>query len=411
MSFDLQTNTTMPGPKMGPRPVDFDEQLIRQSPTFIKWSQLAIGEKLRYACREFIKGNGDDEERLMRRIMIARRNNIRDHQTLKRARLITSASSSNTSEELGGGDNPGSDLMQEELVVVEDDADVPQPPSMLEQAIALLPPPPTTRKGKTDAPTTIPAIAAGPASTTAPIIRKRRPSTLFSDAEVAKEMDVAAVEATRSFQAWKNLKDGEVFVYNQKYIKGQTNHEWLLKKNIWRRMRYRRENKKMVEKLRYIHSPTEPSRIGGGDGASVSSSLASQIIDKTLLSPTTLNHDNITINDHSALGNHIAESVSPENHYQPLPSPVSIPIPPSVASSNDVDITAAVQAAVKVAETYTQSAHYTNAMVHNALDTSANSAALDAAARLAAAASIDEEAVAAATAATVAAVDPSQFED
>ena len=94
-------------------------------------------------------------------------------------------------------------------------------------------------------------------------------------------------------------------------------------------------------------------------------------------------------------------------HYQPLPNPVVIPLPPPVTSTSDVDMTEAVQAGGKVAESYSQSA-YEDAMVHNALDTSANSAALDAAARLAAAASIDEEAVAAPAA--VAAVDPSQFE-
>jgi hypothetical protein len=38
--------------------------------------------------------------------------------------------------------------------------------------------------------------------------------------------------------------------YNQKYVKGRDGHDWLLRKNIWRRMRYRRENKKMVERLR-----------------------------------------------------------------------------------------------------------------------------------------------------------------
>ena len=76
----------MPGPKMGPRPADFNEEHIRHSPTFLKWASLEPGQKLKYACREFIKGRGDDEERLMRRIMIARRNNIRDHETLKKAR-------------------------------------------------------------------------------------------------------------------------------------------------------------------------------------------------------------------------------------------------------------------------------------------------------------------------------------
>jgi len=38
--------------------------------------------------------------------------------------------------------------------------------------------------------------------------------------------------------------------YNQKYIKGREGHDWLLRKNIWRRMRYRRENKKMVQELK-----------------------------------------------------------------------------------------------------------------------------------------------------------------
>ena len=78
----------MPGPKMGPRPKDFNEVVIKQSPTYVKWSQLRMGEKLRFACREFVKGHGEDDERLMRRIMIARRNNIRDHETLKSARKM-----------------------------------------------------------------------------------------------------------------------------------------------------------------------------------------------------------------------------------------------------------------------------------------------------------------------------------
>eukprot|EP00588_Corethron_pennatum_P011513 CAMPEP_0194272400 /NCGR_PEP_ID=MMETSP0169-20130528/5983_1 /TAXON_ID=218684 /ORGANISM="Corethron pennatum, Strain L29A3" /LENGTH=148 /DNA_ID=CAMNT_0039015057 /DNA_START=273 /DNA_END=716 /DNA_ORIENTATION=- len=76
----------MPGPKMGRRPLDFDEDLVRKAPTFRKWLQLKDGEKLRYACRDFCKGSQDGEERLMRRIMIARRNNIKDHELLKRAR-------------------------------------------------------------------------------------------------------------------------------------------------------------------------------------------------------------------------------------------------------------------------------------------------------------------------------------
>jgi len=87
----------MPGPKMGPRPRDFDEELVRRSPTFGKWECLGAGKKLRYACREFLKGYGDDEERLMRRIMIARRNNVRDHETLKLARKFQPSSTSTPS--------------------------------------------------------------------------------------------------------------------------------------------------------------------------------------------------------------------------------------------------------------------------------------------------------------------------
>jgi hypothetical protein len=86
----------MPGPKMGARPRDFDEELVRRSPTYRKWECLAPGERLRYACREFLKGHGDDEERLMRRIMIARRNNVRDHDALKLARHLQSSTSIST---------------------------------------------------------------------------------------------------------------------------------------------------------------------------------------------------------------------------------------------------------------------------------------------------------------------------
>lgn len=150
---------------MGPRPPDFDEALVKKSPTFKKWTELEAGASMKYACRTFIKGHGDDEERLLRRIMIARRNNLRDHAVLKQARR------------------------------------------------------------------TVP---------------KKTTQTSLSDTQVEREMDVASVEKTRSYQAWLKLPDGAPFIYNQKYIKGNREHDWLLRKNIWRRMRYRRENKKMV---------------------------------------------------------------------------------------------------------------------------------------------------------------------
>lgn len=165
---------------MGARPPDFDEEMIKQSPTYTKWTSLPDGTKLRYACRDFVKGNGDDEERLMRRIMIARRNNLKDHDKLKKARILTST--------------------------------------------------PANKKRR--------------------VTRERDGnSTSLNDAQVAKDMDVAAVEGTRSYKAWIALEDGAEFAYNQKYIKGKEGHDWLLKKNIWRRMRYRRDNKKLVSSV------------------------------------------------------------------------------------------------------------------------------------------------------------------
>ena len=160
------------------QPADFDEDVIRRSPTFQRWLQLQDGEILTYACREFKKGHHDDEERLMRRIMIARRNNIRDHETLKKARKLRT--------NVAGSSN------------------------------------------------------------------KRAKVAVPSSDSSEREMDVAAVEATRSYKKWLTLQPGEEFVYNQTYVKGKEGHEWLLKKNIWRRMRYRRMNKQMVETFKTV---------------------------------------------------------------------------------------------------------------------------------------------------------------
>ena len=144
---------------MGPRPLDFDEESLKASPTYQRWLQLPIGGKLRYSCRDFVKGKDLDDERLLRRIMIARRNNLRDHDTLKKAR-----------------------------------------------------------------------------------------QTLAKPKRTDDEMDVEAVEATRSYRHWASLPEGTEFVYNQKYLKGKEGHDHLLRKNIWRRMRYRRENKHMLRR-------------------------------------------------------------------------------------------------------------------------------------------------------------------
>lgn len=211
-------DTPMPGPKMGPRPADFDEKLVRQAPTFKRWLKLNPGEKIRYACREFTKGFGDDEERLMRRLMIARRNNLKDHEALKQARAVNAVINPATKSEDGGTKSRKRKKSSAPLKEAE------------EQAMP-----------------TIPDIPTNPSGTT-----KRRLAGLLqpSDEEILMEMDIPAVEATRSYRKWLTLSEGEILTYNQSYIKGKLGDDWLLKKNIWRRMRYRRENRKMVAELK-----------------------------------------------------------------------------------------------------------------------------------------------------------------
>ena len=70
-----------------------------------------------------------------------------------------------------------------------------------------------------------------------------------SDDDILREMDIPAVEATRSYRKWLTLSDGEKLMYNQEYIKGDPEQDWLLRKNIWRRMRYRRENQQKVREM------------------------------------------------------------------------------------------------------------------------------------------------------------------
>jgi hypothetical protein len=243
---------------MGPRPVDFDEDLIRQSPTFCKWAKLDHGETLKYACRVFVKGRGNDDERLMRRyvavpvsvivviaandcsarvycirymmlycqhrIMIARRNNLKDHGILKQARRLlrprpassstTTTTTATTTITTMDGDN--------------------------HHHCHLHPPP---------SPQIMP--------------------TVYSDDQVKAEMDVIAVRKTRSYRHWEALLPGETFLYNQLYTKGLKDHDWLLQKNIWRRMRYRRDNKKLVQDL-----VLQPSAIEAAVAAAVQQSQA-----------------------------------------------------------------------------------------------------------------------------------------
>eukprot|EP00544_Gedaniella_sp_CCMP2646_P006613 CAMPEP_0202492284 /NCGR_PEP_ID=MMETSP1361-20130828/9058_1 /ASSEMBLY_ACC=CAM_ASM_000849 /TAXON_ID=210615 /ORGANISM="Staurosira complex sp., Strain CCMP2646" /LENGTH=334 /DNA_ID=CAMNT_0049122469 /DNA_START=239 /DNA_END=1243 /DNA_ORIENTATION=+ len=305
----------MPGPKMGPRPPDFDEALVRQSPTFQKWAGLPQGAKLKYACREFTKGHGQDEERLMRRIMIARRNNLKDHATLKKARAIIvdkiSCNSNSTSSSQ-----------------------------------------PSTKKRRTT-----PSSSGG----------------ALSDAQVTKEMDVVAVEATRSYRKWQTLQDGEEFLYNQKYTKGKDGHDWLLRKNIWRRMRYRRENKKMVQSIKGTAAAVNEE----GEEDEVT---AAGIVDHALLAANASATSAVEQAQLNATEAHDAAVVVQHDDHD----------------DDDEDgfaVNKAVEAAVAAAEQYVKAesinmaaAGVSTTTVHNPLEgTTATDEALDAAARLAAA--------------------------
>mmetsp|Transcript_58781 Transcript_58781/g.70731 ORF Transcript_58781/g.70731 Transcript_58781/m.70731 type:complete len:234 (+) Transcript_58781:326-1027(+) len=190
----------MPGSRMRERPKDFDEELVKRAPTFKKWEALKNGEKMRYFSREFIKGRENDEERIMRRIMIARRNNIRDHEMVKKARASKKqkVNKENSDKFLGKGSKNEIDQVSSEPLIV-------------------------------------------PGS-----IKKRKFPCSVPTNPYTAEMDEQAVQETRSYKAWRALENGQVFTYNHKYIKGKEGHDWLLKKNIWRRIKYRRKTKRMV---------------------------------------------------------------------------------------------------------------------------------------------------------------------
>lgn len=225
---------------MGKRPVDFDEEGIRKAPTFQKWLSLKDGEKLKYACRTFQKGNENDEERLMRRIMIARRNNVRDHEILKKAREVVVHEVNPAADSAKKIKNQKESLPPKTAKTLkrgyDDDADADDNDDDGGGAKDL---------GEDD------SLSDGvPKKQKHVPLKSKKSSKSILSGNGVEQMDEAAVMATRSYRTWLELEDGSEFSYNQKYIKGKEGHDYLLKKNIWRRMRYRRENKKMVEKLK-----------------------------------------------------------------------------------------------------------------------------------------------------------------
>mmetsp|Transcript_10547 Transcript_10547/g.18959 ORF Transcript_10547/g.18959 Transcript_10547/m.18959 type:complete len:355 (+) Transcript_10547:155-1219(+) len=253
----------MPGPKMGPRPEDFDECLVRKAPTYQKWARLLPGEQLSYACRQFVKGAANDEERLMRRIMIARRNNLKDHATLKEARAAEAQKRGVTPVLLGAGgkrNSSGEGKFDSRILVdVDDDANKAEE-SAEEEGNQLL-----------DGLGECPPSPSNPSGTK----RRRIAGTLQpSDEDILMEMDIPAVEATRSYRKWCALPAGATFTYNQTYTRGKDDHDWLFRKNIWRRMRYRRENRVKVAEMKSEPVGAEwtawkASEMSGDDDAAV----------------------------------------------------------------------------------------------------------------------------------------------
>lgn len=147
--------------------------------------------------------------------------------------------------------------------------------------------------------------------------------------------------------------------YNQKYTKGREGDDWLLRKNIWRRMRYRRENKKMVARFKHTGSPTPAA--ANMEGSSENHQRPTTRARGRQQTP-------------QAAASHIVD--------QALLTDTSSTIVKTDTSEHDVD-QAAVEAAVAAAETFgrTEGTRAPVVPVPSLLE----SAALDAAAKLAAA--------------------------
>lgn len=228
---------------MGPRPKDFDEKLVKRSPTYQKWVKLKPGEAIKYACREFIKGRGEDEERLMRRIMIARRSNIRDHEKLIKARQLFDKN--NTPFETAQLPEPKAETKPDVTNEAENKEDFCNDRKRKNRRGRKRKERPNEEKSDSHNDN----IKRHGDDLVSSSKRIRKATTLVSDEQVRIEMDVEAVVATRSYRAWLKLEDGEHLLYNKTYTKGEKDHDWLLRKNIWRRMKYRRDNKRLLQKM------------------------------------------------------------------------------------------------------------------------------------------------------------------
>lgn len=221
--------------------------------------------QLRYACRDFIKGRGEDEERLMRRIMITRRNNVKEHKLLKKARKrqheqqwatqsalrmqgsSQTPASLSTSGALASSVSVNHPLSASSLAHSSDDngallgsASAAHTSSATASAQTMT----ADRSQEKCSSSFITGVGVGPSK----VQHSEHASSPSMDVfGLPKDMDYEAVIATRSFRRWRTLRNGAEFTYNQRFIKGKEGHEELLLKNIWRRMKYRRDNKDLVD--------------------------------------------------------------------------------------------------------------------------------------------------------------------
>jgi hypothetical protein len=219
-----------------------------------------------YACRTFTRGGVDEEERLMRRIMMTRRRNLREHDILQRAREAAAmevershqhgrggagmTTTTTTNGGMEGDDNDHHAVVTTNLAISDC---LPLP----------LPQPPSPVNGN--------LLSLGASNSKR---RCRAPrSTPLSDEAVLREMDVTAVERTRSYRRWLDLPDGASFTYNQTFVRGGDGHDWLVRKSIWGRMRYQRKNRKKVSNLR-ARGGVVGGEEGGGGATTTSTSIA-----------------------------------------------------------------------------------------------------------------------------------------
>lgn len=181
-----------------------------------------------------------------------------------------------------------------------------------------------------------------------------------------------------SFQPADTLYVFEIsffFQYNQTYIKGREKDDWLLRKNIWRRMRYRRENKKMVEQLKSV-----------GDRAATHQHMIKA-----------------EFHHHHTAAHHLASTTG---HSDADVAAHAAAVAASKSTDFNLADQAAVEAAVAAAESFGKLDKATNGVdddvddddmkvaevpVQNPLESAAAQAALDAAAQLAAAAGVEHD--------------------